>query len=188
MARSRAPIRNLPPVAESALSPPVRVTADDDALTVAAAVADDPIRLGFLIQDVARLRRMVYARRMKPFGINRTQWLILAYLSRRDGMTQTQLADTLEQGKASTGEQVGALDRHGWVVRHADAIDGRAKRVYLSPSVRPLIQKMARIELEISSELRADSGDKDTCSLTAALSRMRRSLKRLLDATHVDGS
>src|ERR1700745_1841291 len=47
------------------------------------------IRLSFLIHDVSRMRRSAYDQFMKPLGVTRAQWWVLAYLSRHDGMMQT---------------------------------------------------------------------------------------------------
>src|SRR4030095_15963106 len=66
------------------------------------------LRFGFLIHDVSRLRRGVVDRSLKPLGITRSQWWVLAFLSRRDGMTQTALADDLDLTKVAIG---GLLDR-----------------------------------------------------------------------------
>src|SRR3546814_8952779 len=65
------------------------------------------LRFGFLIHDVSRLRRVVVDRALKPLGITRSPWWVLAYLSRRDGMTQTALASDLDLTKVA----IGGLDR-----------------------------------------------------------------------------
>src|SRR3546814_12675126 len=61
------------------------------------------LRFGFLIHDVSRLRRVVVDRALKPLGITRSQWWVLAFLSRRDGMTQTALAADLDLTKVALG-------------------------------------------------------------------------------------
>ena len=57
---------------------------------------DWELRLGFLIHDVSRLRRSAFDRCLKPLNVTRSQWWVLAYLSREDGMTQSQLAEELD--------------------------------------------------------------------------------------------
>ena len=59
------------------------------------------LRFGFLIHDVSRLRRVAVDRALKPLGITRAQWWVLAFLSRRDGMTQTALAADLDLTKVA---------------------------------------------------------------------------------------
>ena len=69
---------------------------------------DWELRLGFLIHDVSRLRRSAFDRCLKPLSVTRSQWWVLAYLSREDGMTQSQLAEELDLGKVAVG---GLIDR-----------------------------------------------------------------------------
>ena len=61
------------------------------------------LRLGFLVHDVSRLRRRVVDRALKPLGVTRSQWWVLAFLSRSDGMSQVALADELDLGKVALG-------------------------------------------------------------------------------------
>ena len=63
--------------------------ASDLSLAGADAMADAPhtidweLRLGFLIHDVSRLRRSAFDRCLKPLNVTRSQWWVLAYLSRK---------------------------------------------------------------------------------------------------------
>src|SRR6516165_12669050 len=90
------------------------------------------LRFGFLIHDVSRLRRVVVDRSLKPLGITRSQWWVLAFLSRRDGMTQTALAADLDLTKVAIGGLLDRMEGAGIVERRADLNDGRARRVYLT--------------------------------------------------------
>ena len=90
------------------------------------------LRLGSLIHDVSRLRRVVVDRALKPLGITRSQWWVLAFLSRRDGMTQTALAADLDLTKVAIGGLLDRMEAAGFVERRADQSDGRARRVYLT--------------------------------------------------------
>lgn len=49
---------------------------------------DAELRFGYLIHDVSRLRRTLFDRWLLPPGITRSQWWVLAFLSRDDGMPQ----------------------------------------------------------------------------------------------------
>ena len=93
---------------------------------------DTGLRFGFLIHDVSRLRRVAVDRALKPLGITRAQWWVLAFLSRRDGMTQTALAAELDLTKVAVGSLLDRMETAGFVERRADRNDGRARRVYLT--------------------------------------------------------
>lgn len=93
---------------------------------------NDILRLSFLIHDVSRVRRIVADRVLKPLGVTRSQWWLLAYLSRHDGMTQTALARDLDLSKVAIGELVSRLEDTGHIERRSDSTDGRTRRVYLT--------------------------------------------------------
>jgi DNA-binding MarR family transcriptional regulator len=115
------------------------------------------LRFGFLIHDVSRLRRVVVDRSLKPLGITRSQWWVLAFLSRRDGMTQTALAADLDLTKVAVGGLLDRMEDAGFVERRADRNDGRARRVYLTRTgakmVNTIREKVESTELEILSRV-----------------------------------
>ncbi len=63
---------------------------------------------GFLVNDVARLMRTVYDRRVKSLGLTRSQWWVLNHLFRNPGATQSELAAILEIERPTLGR---LLDR-----------------------------------------------------------------------------
>ena len=115
------------------------------------------LRFGFLIHDVSRLRRVVVDRALKPLGITRSQWWVLAFLSRRDGMTQTALATDLDLTKVAIGGLLDRMEAAGFVERRADHHDGRARRVYLTrngaKTVSAIRENVEAVELDILSRI-----------------------------------
>ncbi len=93
-------------------------------------------RLGFVIHDVSRLRRTVVDNALKPLGVTRSQWWVLAHLSRDDGesMMQTELAKHLDVGKVALGGLLDRLEANGHIMRVADPVDRRAKRIRMTPA------------------------------------------------------
>ena len=88
------------------------------------------------------MRRSAYDQIMKPLGITRAQWWVLAHLSRHDGMMQTQLADVLDVGKASIGTLLERLEVAGFIERRPDATDKRARRVFMMRAAHQLMKKL----------------------------------------------
>jgi len=117
--------------------------------------ADDAIRFGFLLHDVSRLRRVALDRELKPLGITRSQWWVLAFLSRRDGMTQTALAADLDLTKVAIGGLLDRMESAGLTQRRSDESDARIRRVFLSRAghrlVRDIRNKVEAIEVEMLS-------------------------------------
>ena len=140
------------------------------------------IRLSFLMHDVSRMRRSAYDQFMKPLGITRAQWWVLAHLSRHDGMMQTQLADILEVGKASLGDVIESLEAGGWVTRRAGPTDKRVKRVYLTRPAQGLIKRMTVLEVEFNENVFADLSHAERAAMTNSLLKIKTSLARMSEA------
>jgi DNA-binding MarR family transcriptional regulator len=152
---------------------------DPNLLAGSGDVSREGIRLGFLIHDVSRMRRSAYDQFMKPLGITRAQWWVLAHLSRHDGMMQTQLADVLEVGKASLGDVIESLEAGGWVQRRPDPADKRAKRVYLTKPAQALIKRMTVMENDFNSQILSDLSGDEMGELIRSLIKIKHAISRL---------
>ena len=109
--------------------------------------------IGFLISDVSRLLRRVYDRRVEPLGLTRSQWRVLVHVYRREGVSQTALAQILEIEKTTLGKLVDRLEQKGWVERRVQEGDQRARRLFITEYARPLIDQME----ELAEAVHADA-------------------------------
>lgn len=96
---------------------------------------------------------MNYDRRVKRLGLTRSQWWVITNLYRNDGLTQSELAETLDIERASLGRLLDRLEANGWVRREPCPRDRRAKRVRLANEVDPVMREMRAI----AAELRRDA-------------------------------
>ena len=110
-------------------------------------------RLGFLMHDVSRLRRSVFDEFMKPMAMTRSQWWILAHLSRHDGMIQSDLANVLDIGKAALGGLIDRLEASKFIERRADDNDRRVKRIYLTSKGTQIIAEMRTRSHDMSERI-----------------------------------
>ena len=108
---------------------------------------------GYLVNDVARLMRTVYDRRVRNLGLTRSQWWVLNHIFRHPGVTQSELAAILEIERATLGRLLDRLEAKRWVRREDDARDRRAWRVHLTDAVEPAMRKLRKV----ASELRSDA-------------------------------
>lgn len=133
---------------------------------------------GFLLNDVARLLRKTYDRRVRALGLTRSQWWVLTHLFRADGVTQSELADTLEVEKPTLGRLLDRLEAKGWVRRETDANDRRARRVHLTDSAEPALTTMRAIAAEVRrdamSGLSADERERFVDVLIAVKANLQR--------------
>lgn len=141
---------------------------------------DWELRLGFLIHDVSRLRRNAFDRCLKPMSVTRSQWWVLAYLSRQDGMTQSQLAEALGLGKVAVGALVDRLEKAGIVRRATDARDRRVNRLFLQPGSASLIGKMRLLNQAFNQCIRGAVEDREVEATAHTLDAMKRNLVKYL--------
>lgn len=135
----------------------------------------DPLdrNLGFLINDVARLLRREFGRRIRDLDMTRSQWWVMVHLIRFDGFNQTQLAEELDIGKVALGGLLDRLEARGWIERRPDPDDRRAKRVYLTESGRPLITEMQERARLVHRQMVDGFSEEERDLLVALLTRAK---------------
>ena len=138
------------------------------------------LRLGFLVHDVSRLRRNAIDRELKPLGITRSQWWVLAFLSRQDGMSQVALADQLDVGKVAVGGLIDRLEASGFVVRQPDPVDRRVKRLFLTAKGTSLMKKIRQSVSDTEETVLAGIVPEDLEASVRALRGMKKNLLLVL--------
>jgi MarR family transcriptional regulator for hemolysin len=97
----------------------------------------------FTISDVGRLLRTYADQKARHFGQTRAQWAVLLRLERREGLKQSDLAEDLDIQPITLTRLVDRLCDNGLIERRPDPNDRRAKRLYLTPAARPLLDRIA---------------------------------------------
>lgn len=145
-------------------------------------MSDQPdwdLRLAYLIHDVSRLRRMMFDRALLPLGITRSQWWVLAFVSRKDGLPQTQLASELDVGKVALGALIDRLEAAGFVSRIADPLDRRVKRVFLTKQSGRFLKRLRAETDKFNEKLLEGIPRGDLEKTSDALLKMKRNLLAL---------
>ena len=139
---------------------------------------EHPFRIGFLIHDVSRLRRTVVDKALRPLGITRSQWWVLANLSRDDGtaMMQTELARVMDVGKVTLGGLIDRLESAGLVKRQADPHDRRAKRIVMTQKGTRLLAEIQTIAKEVNACIMTGIPRTDIARTEALLAKMKQQL------------
>ena len=142
---------------------------------------DWELRLGYLIHDVSRLRRTLFDKWLSPLGITRSQWWVLAFLSRNDGMPQTDLALELDVGKVALGALIDRLEEGGFVKRMLDPNDRRVKRVVLTKQSAALIETLRDRNTQFNQKILAGIPRE---SIEVTIETLRAMKHNLLDSTN----
>jgi len=149
---------------------------------------DWDLRLGYLIHDVSRLRRMMFDRALAPLGITRSQWWVLAFISRKDGLPQTQLANELDVGKVAVGALIDRLESSGFVIRQADPVDRRIKRVFVTKQARGFLSRIRNETDKFNAQIANGIDRKELEATSDSLLAMKRNLLALSDVTVPTGA
>jgi MarR family transcriptional regulator, transcriptional regulator for hemolysin len=133
---------------------------------------------GFLLNDVARLMRTAYDRRVRTLGLTRAQWWVLTHLFRSNGVSQTELADILEIEKPTLGRLLDRLEAKRWVRRELDARDRRVRRVHLTGEAEPALRTMRTVAAELRRDALAGLSADERERFVDTLLRIKTNLQR----------
>jgi MarR family transcriptional regulator, transcriptional regulator for hemolysin len=143
---------------------------------------------GFIMNDVARLMRTAFDRRVKALGLTRSQWWVLNHLFRNDGSTQSELADLLEVQKPTLGRLLDRMEQKGWIRREGHNADRRAKRVFLTKEVEPAIKAMRSAAASLRKEALGNLSAQQQEQFVDALLAIKGNLSRLENGASVNGA
>ena len=105
----------------------------------------------FTLNDVARLLRTYANHRAAAFGITRAQWAVMARLDCQEGLKQSELAEMLDLQPITLTRLLDRLGDSGLIERRPDPHDRRAKRLFLTPAARPLLERLGGLAEELMS-------------------------------------
>jgi len=142
---------------------------------------DDEHYIGYTITDVARLMRTVFERRVRAVGLTRAQWLVIARVHRRPGLSQSEVADLLEIEKASAGRLIDRMQAKGWLTRRADASDRRINRLHLTPAAEQLHATIWPIAEATVDDALGDLSPEERQRLTRLMTRVKSKLQALAE-------
>jgi len=130
-------------------------------------------RISFLMHDIARQGRYRFDARARSRGITRAQWRVLIMLSRVDGPTQSDLAETLDVERITLCRMVDRLAEAGMVERRADPSDRRVWRLHLTERAMPLVEELSAIANEMEEDLLEPLSAEERELLTNLLTTVR---------------
>jgi DNA-binding MarR family transcriptional regulator len=134
---------------------------------------------GFLLKDASKLYVERFDHRARELGLTLPQCKALVYLARCEGISQVELASAAEIEPMTLVRILDRMESDGLLERRADPADRRARRLYLKPKSRPLLQTIDRISSDTRDEAFAGFSTQEAASLLAGLERVRGTLASL---------
>jgi MarR family transcriptional regulator for hemolysin len=134
----------------------------------------------FTINDVARMLKTYADYRASRFGITRAQWAVLARLDRFEGLKQSELADMLDLQPISLTRLLDRLSDCGLIERRSDPSDRRAKRLFLTPAARPMLERLGELGEDVMSNALAGVDSKSVEQMIAQLAIVKENLRQAI--------
>jgi MarR family transcriptional regulator for hemolysin len=142
--------------------------------------------LAFAINDVARLLRTFADHEAAKFGMTRAKWAVLARLDRFEGLKQSELAEMLDLQPISLTRLLDGLAENGLIERRADPTDRRAKRLFLTPAARPLLERLTDLGEDLMATALAGLERSEIDALLARLSAVKENLRQAVQKRQTD--
>jgi len=114
----------------------------------------DEHRFGMQLGHLTRGWRAELDRRLADLGLSQARWLVLLHLARfAEPPTQRELAQSVGVEGPTLARLLDSLEKQGLVQRQAVLEDRRAKKILLSDTALPLIEKIENIANVLRIEL-----------------------------------
>ncbi len=138
--------------------------------------------LAFLLSDAARLLRTCADQEARHFGMTRAQWGVLFRLQRNEGLKQSELADLLEVQPITLTRLIDRLCDNGLIERRSDPNDRRAKRLFLTPAAKPVLEKVTAAAEAMMGDVLAGLDQPMREAMRTALTAMKSNLRHIIQA------
>ena len=109
--------------------------------------------LAFLLVDAGRKLNDAYDMSMKPLSLTRSQWRVMAYVSRTPGISQTELANSLECSRMAVTSLIDRMESKGLVERKAVANDQRRRSILLTKPGKALVKQMNITAVQVLEDI-----------------------------------
>ena len=90
---------------------------------------------------------------LSAYDLGRGEYRVLFALTKREGVTQTDLVEKHHLEKSSIARVVAQLESKGYIETRPDSEDRRRKRLYLTASGRDLREEVTAVKDRVDSQL-----------------------------------
>lgn len=135
---------------------------------------------GFILSDVARMLRTLADQEARKFGMTRAQWAVLFRLQRSEGLKQSELADILDIQPITLTRLIDRLCDNGLIERRSDPNDRRAKRLFLLPAARPVLDRLNAISNEMMTRVLTGVEHSAVEAMTKHFSSIKENLRQAI--------
>lgn len=129
--------------------------------------------VGFLLAKVHQRMLARFRDELDPFGVTPHQFVLLAFLWQRDGVTQVELSECSEVDRTTISGLVDRLVKAGLVERRPNPADRRAHLICLTEAGRGLEPELTARSLRVREAISADLAPGEYEQLCTLLRKLR---------------
>ena len=129
--------------------------------------------LAFLLVDAGRKLNDAYDLNMKPLSLTRSQWRVMAYVSRSPGISQSALAETIECSRMAITGLLDRMQSKDLVERRAVKDDRRMRAVFLTNKGEALVKQMNKTAKGVLEGVFAGASQRDLEQLQRSLGMIK---------------
>lgn len=129
--------------------------------------------LAFLLVDAGRKLNDSYDAKMKPLALTRSQWRVMAYVSRTPGISQTELAASVECSRMAITSLLDRMQVKDLVERREVKGDRRVRSIYLTSKGEALVRGMNRTAGQVLKEVFANISEEEISQLEKILQTIK---------------
>lgn len=132
--------------------------------------------IGRLIILLSRALRHDFDRSVGDLSVTRSQWSLIAVVSRMPGTTQRKIAELLEMSEASAGRLIDRLCADGLLIRTEQDNDRRARAIHLTDKAAPLLERLGNFARQNETRVFRDFSDEELATFSVLLEKLRNNL------------
>ena len=122
------------------------------------------------------------------FGMTRAQWAVLVRLDRFEGLKQSELAEMLDLQPITLTRLLDRLCENGLIERRSDPNDRRAKRLFLTPAARPVIERLNTLGEELMTTTLAGVDRESVERMVGQLATVKENLRQAIQQRNAEGA
>jgi DNA-binding MarR family transcriptional regulator len=127
---------------------------------------------GFVLIVVADVIETTYSRATYALGFSLRDFILMAEIAQRPGLSQQALAERIGLGRSRVSEQLAVLDTAGYIMREMDIVDLRRRRIWVTSEGRIALEDAVERLTQIDRGLLTGMAPHDRHQFTASLRRL----------------
>jgi len=129
--------------------------------------------VGFLLAKAHQRLYAHFREALSGYGITPPQFALMAFLWKRDGLSQAELSQLSEVDRTTIGGLVDRLANAGLVVRRPNPADRRVHLIHLTEAGKELEGELSALALQVRERISADLAPGEYEKLCELLVKLR---------------